>query len=103
MDVWHRESVAVPEFEASTRQRTIALAGAHGVPPKGSGLPGRVWASGEPAWIGRMAELGIRSGCRLQVLQPGSPCLLSVGGCRLSLRGECACQVFVRPLAQSAE
>jgi ferrous iron transport protein A len=57
---------------------------------------------GEPAWVGRMAELGIRNGCRLQVLQPGSPCLLAVGGCRLSLRGECACQVFVRPLAGSA-
>ena len=61
---------------------------------------GEMAESGE-AGIGRMAELGIRSGCRLQVLQPGSPCLLDIGGCRLSLRGECACQVFVRPLAES--
>jgi Fe2+ transport system protein FeoA len=52
--------------------------------------------TGEPAWVGRMAELGIRSGCRLQVLQPGSPCLLSVEGCRLSVRGDCVCQIFVR-------
>ena len=58
---------------------------------------------GEPAWVGRMAELGIRSGCQLQVLQPGSPCLLNVGGCRLSLRGECSCQVLVRPLANVAQ
>ena len=54
--------------------------------------------TGEPAWVGRLAELGIRSGSHVQVVQPGSPCLLNVGGCRLSLRGECACQVFVRPV-----
>jgi ferrous iron transport protein A len=54
--------------------------------------------SGEPEWVGRMAELGVRSGCRLQVLQPGSPCLLQVGGCRLCLRGECLMQILVRPL-----
>jgi Fe2+ transport system protein FeoA len=53
---------------------------------------------GEPAWVGRMAEMGLRTGCRLQVLQPGSPCLLNVGGCRLCLRGECLMQILVRPL-----
>jgi Fe2+ transport system protein FeoA len=66
-------------------------------------LQGGEWAdvadvSGEPGWVGRLAELGIRIGCRLQVLQPGSPCLLAVGGCRLCLRGECAAQVLVRPV-----
>jgi Fe2+ transport system protein FeoA len=55
--------------------------------------------TGDTAWVGRLAELGIRHGCQVQVLQPGSPCLLNVDGCRLSLRGECACQVFVRPVA----
>src|SRR5437868_5576208 len=25
---------------------------------------------GEPGWVGRMAELGIRHGCRLQMVQP---------------------------------
>jgi Fe2+ transport system protein FeoA len=55
--------------------------------------------TGDTEWVGRLAELGIRHGCQVQVLQPGSPCLLNVGGCRLSLRGECACQVFVRPVA----
>jgi Fe2+ transport system protein FeoA len=54
--------------------------------------------SGEPSWVCRMAELGVRTGCRLQVLQPGSPCLLQVGGCRLCLRGECAAQILVRPV-----
>jgi PAS domain S-box-containing protein len=40
--MWHRPSVSFPEFEAVSRstrfQRCI-------------GLPGRVWARGEPAWI----------------------------------------------------
>jgi ferrous iron transport protein A len=54
--------------------------------------------TGEPGWVGRLAELGIRSGSQVQMVQAGSPCLLNVDGCRLSLRGECACQVFVRPV-----
>ncbi len=58
--------------------------------------------SGEPEWVGRMAELGVRNGCRLQVLQPGSPCLLQVGGCRLCLRGECLMQILVRPVTAAA-
>jgi Fe2+ transport system protein FeoA len=67
-------------------------------------LRGGEWADvadvcGEPGWVCRMAELGVRIGCRLQVLQPGSPCLLQVGGCRLSLRGDCATQILVRPVA----
>lgn len=54
---------------------------------------------GEPAWVGRMAELGLRTGCRLQVLQAGSPCLLQVNDCRLCLRAEQAMQILVRLLA----
>jgi ferrous iron transport protein A len=54
---------------------------------------------GEPAWVGRMAELGLRAGSRVQVLQPGSPCLLQVNGTRLCLRGEQAMQILVRPVA----
>jgi Fe2+ transport system protein FeoA len=53
---------------------------------------------GEPAWVGRLAELGVRTGCRLQVLQGGEPCLLQVGGARLSLRGDAAMQILVRPV-----
>ena len=54
--------------------------------------------TGEPSWVGRLAELGVQVGCRLRMLQAGCPCLLQVGGCRLSLRGECALQIFVRPI-----
>jgi ferrous iron transport protein A len=53
---------------------------------------------GEPHWVSRLAELGLRAGCRLRVLQAGSPCLLEVGECRLSLRGECCMQILVRPV-----
>jgi ferrous iron transport protein A len=56
---------------------------------------------GQPAWIARMAELGIRPGSRVQVVRGGSPCLVLVGGSRLSLRGEQAMQILVRPLAAS--
>jgi ferrous iron transport protein A len=55
--------------------------------------------SGEANWVCRMAELGVRAGCRLCMLRPGSPCLLQVGGCRLSLRGDGTMQILVRPVA----
>ena len=45
---------------------------------------------GEPAWVHRLAELGIRGSSRLRVVQSGSPCLLEIGGLRLSLRTELA-------------
>lgn len=55
--------------------------------------------AGEPGWVNRLAELGLRTGSRLRVLQAGSPCLLQVGDARLSLRGDWAAQVLVRPVA----
>jgi Fe2+ transport system protein FeoA len=54
--------------------------------------------TGEPGWIGRLAELGIRQGCRLRVVQPGSPCLLHVSGCKLCLRGGECSKILVRPV-----
>lgn len=52
--------------------------------------------SGEPGWVGRMAELGVRAGSRLRLLRSGTPCLVQVGAMRLSLRSE-AVQIFVTP------
>jgi Fe2+ transport system protein FeoA len=49
-----------------------------------------------------MAEMGVRTGCRLQMVQAGCPCLLQVGNCRLCLRGECAMQIMVRPVTACA-
>ena len=58
--------------------------------------------TGEPGWVSRLAELGVRIGSRLYVLQAGSPCLLQVGESRLSLRGDWATQILVRPVAVAA-
>ncbi len=55
--------------------------------------------AGEATWVGRMAELGLRLGGRLCVLQPGSPCLLQIGGSRLIVRADMASRILVRPLA----
>ena len=53
---------------------------------------------GHDAWVRRLAELGIREGCRLQVVQPGTTCLLNVSGCKLCLRpGDCS-QILVRAI-----
>ncbi len=42
VETWHRPQVQVPKFESRTRQARF---------PRGTGLPGRVWTSREPAWI----------------------------------------------------
>ncbi|MCE9567277.1 MAG: ferrous iron transport protein A [Planctomycetes bacterium] len=55
--------------------------------------------SGQAAWVGRLAELGIRQGCRVRVVQSGSPCLLDVNGCKLCLRGGECSQILVRPVS----
>jgi Fe2+ transport system protein FeoA len=52
----------------------------------------------EPAWVHRLAELGLRAGTRVLVLQAGSPCLLQIGGLRLSLRSDPATRILVQPL-----
>jgi len=54
--------------------------------------------AGEPTWVSRMAELGVRVGSRLQVLRQGRPCLLRIESCRLSLRDESGMHILVRPL-----
>lgn len=55
--------------------------------------------NGEATWVSRLAELGLRAGSRLRLLQAGWPCLLQIGGSRLSLRGEQGTQILVRPVA----
>ncbi len=55
--------------------------------------------TGQPEWVGRLAELGIRQGCRLQMVQSGATCLLNVSGCKLCLRGADGAQILVRPVA----
>jgi PAS domain S-box-containing protein len=47
VEVWHKASIAVPEFTAMSHERTFL---------PGMGLPGRVWASREPAHIPDVAH-----------------------------------------------
>ena len=42
IEMWHEPTVDVAEFKAVSKVMTF---------PPGIGLPGRVWAGGEPAWI----------------------------------------------------
>ncbi len=54
--------------------------------------------SGDAGWVCRMAELGLREGCRIQMIQDGTPCLLRVADCKLCLRSDDTSQILVRPL-----
>lgn len=42
VETWHAPGAAFTEFEAATRARTFS---------PGEGMPGRVWSTGQPAWI----------------------------------------------------
>src|SRR2546423_243193 len=43
VETWNAPSVDAAEFDLVSRSTALAI---------GEGLPGRVWATGEPAWIG---------------------------------------------------
>jgi PAS domain S-box-containing protein len=45
--LWHRPTASAPRFEMLTRASVL---------PRGVGLPGRVWADGQPAWIPETAS-----------------------------------------------
>ncbi|MEH2179055.1 GAF domain-containing protein [Nostoc sp.] len=47
LDIWHKPSLEMQEFETLKRQTTFT---------RGIGLPGRVWASSEPVWIADIAK-----------------------------------------------
>src|SRR5687768_4897954 len=47
IDVWHRRGLNVNGFDTVSRSATFA---------RGTGLPGRIWESGKPAWIPNVAE-----------------------------------------------
>jgi diguanylate cyclase (GGDEF)-like protein len=67
--VWRCDAAIAPEFEAVARRLELA----HGV-----GLPGRVWATGEPAWTADLAadssfpraQVAARAGLRAALCVP---------------------------------
>ena len=72
----------------------------HAVFPLNMLKPGE-WAdvadvAGDSGWVCRMAELGLREGCRVQMIQDGTPCLLRVADCKLCLRGDDVSLILVR-------
>ena len=52
---------------------------------------------GAPDQVRRLAELGVRSGEPLEMIQAGSPCIIRVGGATLCFRDEKQLQVIVSP------
>ncbi len=51
--------------------------------------------AGSSEFVCRIGSMGIAPGCLLECLEPGSPCCLAVGDCRIVLRGEQASAVRV--------
>ncbi|MCG3110630.1 MAG: PAS domain S-box protein [Candidatus Manganitrophus sp. SB1] len=47
VEIWHKPSEALAAFEEVCRKKTFLV---------GEGLPGRIWANGEPAWISDVVE-----------------------------------------------
>ena len=50
---------------------------------------------GDSREIHRLAEVGLRVGANIRMVRPGSPCLLAMGGNRLSVRLPANVEVLV--------
>jgi Fe2+ transport system protein FeoA len=50
---------------------------------------------GETHLVGRLAEMGLRSGVHVRMVQPGHPCIVAFDHQRLSFRGEDEAVVLV--------
>ena len=52
---------------------------------------------GQPAEVHRLEEIGLRGGTNVQMIQPGSPCIIRLAGNKLCLRADELLSVMVRP------
>lgn len=71
-----------------------------GVPLKTlrAGQSGRVARLlGSDDLVHRLRELGLRVGARIQMVQPGNPCIIRLDGQKLGFRADGAAGVLVRP------
>ena len=47
----------------------------------------------------RLQEMGLQPGVTVEMVQPGSPCIVRIGGSKLCLRDANLFQVLVQPVA----
>jgi Fe2+ transport system protein FeoA len=52
---------------------------------------------GVSAQVQRLREMGLRDGARVEMIQPGCPCLIRLGNQRLGFRANELMSVLVRP------
>lgn len=52
---------------------------------------------GTPEHVRRLEELGLRDGVRLEMVRPGSPCIVRIGASTLCLRNGDLLAVMVAP------
>ncbi len=53
--------------------------------------------TGRPEQIHRLEELGLRGGAAVEMVQPGSPCIIRLAGHKLCFRADELLRVLVRP------
>lgn len=56
---------------------------------------------GQPDFVHRLEEMGLRGGATVEMVQPGSPCIVRLAGQKLCLRGDELLHVLVRPRSRS--
>ena len=54
---------------------------------------------GSPGDVHRLQEMGLRHGAWIEMVQPGSPCIVRLDGSKLCLRDANLFQVLVQPAA----
>lgn len=63
-----------------------------------AGQSGRVARlTGSDDLVHRLRELGLRVGARIQMIQPGNPCIIRLDGQKFGFRADGAARVLVRP------
>jgi len=63
-----------------------------------AGQSGRVARlTGNDELVHRLRELGLRVGARIQMIQPGNPCIIRLDGQKFGFRADGAARVLVRP------
>ncbi len=63
-----------------------------------AGAHGKVGAVlGSPEQVHRLEEMGLRGGTSVEMVQPGSPCIIRLGGQKLCFRSDDLLSVLVRP------